>query len=301
MISAISSVKTAPKPPPAPEKPKYISLTTSELTPLLLTPEQCTELRYITHIPQSEGSSQSTSDGLTRPCARAGCSLMFLVTSTPPLNQCTFHWGRLQTRIFKAAVGGGKYRAWSCCGVKDGDGLGCETGAHVFSETDPKILHEREAFTSFPEPKPSASRSALDIIAMDCEMIHTTAGSTVARVSVVTPTTDPYASDLDTQWEVVFDELIQLPRSVVAIDYLTRFSGLTAAQFETTETSKPLLPLPLIKEALSALVDQDTIIMGHALENDLKALRIVHNKVIDTVMLFPHRAGMPYRRALRDM
>ena len=28
--------------------------------------------------------------------------------------------------------------------------------------------------------------------------------------------------------------------------------------------------------------------VGHSLENDLKALRVVHAKVLDTAVLFPH-------------
>ena len=43
------------------------------------------------------------------------------------------------------------------------------------------------------------------------------------------------------------------------------------------------------------------MLIGHGLENDLKALRIVHDRVIDTVHLFPHLRGLPYRLALRDL
>lgn len=38
-----------------------------------------------------------------------------------------------------------------------------------------------------------------------------------------------------------------------------------------------------------------------SLENDLRALRLLHDQVIDTVIVFPHDKGAPYRRALRDM
>lgn len=41
--------------------------------------------------------------------------------------------------------------------------------------------------------------------------------------------------------------------------------------------------------------------IGHALDNDLKTLRIIHHQCVDTAILFPHRAGPPYRRALRDL
>jgi RNA exonuclease 1 len=44
-----------------------------------------------------------------------------------------------------------------------------------------------------------------------------------------------------------------------------------------------------------------TVLIGHGLENDLKALRLVHpaGRVIDTAQLYPHPKGLPYRRALR--
>ena len=81
-----------------------------------------------------------------------------------------------------------------------------------------------------------------------------------------------------------------------ASDYNTRFSGIT----EETH-SKALLTLSSIRETLNSLIDSETILVGHALENDLKTLRIVHLNCVDTSILFPHRAGPPYRRSLRDL
>lgn len=33
------------------------------------------------------------------------------------------------------------------------------------------------------------------------------------------------------------------------------------------------------------LIDGDTIIIGHSLENDFKVLRLIHTRVIDTAMV----------------
>jgi len=52
---------------------------------------------------------------------------------------------------------------------------------------------------------------------------------------------------------------------------------------------------------LDSLLNQDTVLIGHALDNDLKTLRMVHHKCVDTAIIFPHPAGPPYRRALRDL
>lgn len=43
------------------------------------------------------------------------------------------------------------------------------------------------------------------------------------------------------------------------------------------------------------------LILFPSLENDLRALRLLHDLVIDTAIVFPHDKGVPYRRALRDM
>ena len=82
----------------------------------------------------------------------------------------------------------------------------------------------------------------------------------------------------------------------VSRDFNTRFSGINEENYATA-----LLPLASIRETLDTYLDSNTILIGHALDNDLKTLRILHHKCIDTALLFPHRAGAPYRRALKDL
>ena len=79
-------------------------------------------------------------------------------------------------------------------------------------------------------------------------------------------------------------------------DFNTRFSGITEEGYASA-----ILTLAAIRTALDALIDSDTIIIGHALDNDLKTLRMIHHRCVDTVVLFPHAAGPPYRRALRHL
>jgi len=81
------------------------------------------------------------------------------------------------------------------------------------------------------------------------------------------------------------------------IDYNTRFSGITPESYSTSA----LLPLSAIRTSLDALINSDTILIGHALENDLKTLRMIHHRNVDTAVLFKHPAGPPYRRALKDL
>jgi len=35
----------------------------------------------------------------------------------------------------------------------------------------------------------------------------------------------------------------------------------------------------------------ETILIGHSFENDLKALQLIHNRILDTAVLYPHRKG----------
>jgi hypothetical protein len=66
-------------------------------------------------------------------------------------------------------------------------------------------------------------------------------------------------------------------------------------------TTSALQPLAEIRRSLDELISSETILIGHALENDLKTLRMIHFRNVDTAVVFRHPAGPPYRRALRDL
>lgn len=66
-------------------------------------------------------------------------------------------------------------------------------------------------------------------------------------------------------------------------DYHTDKSGITAETLKGC-TNK----LHDAQQKFLELVEEDMILVGHALENDLKALKIVHSNCIDTGALFPH-------------
>jgi RNA exonuclease 1 len=88
-----------------------------------------------------------------------------------------------------------------CC-QRDHPHEGCSRGCHVFYESDPAALHSRHPFSAEEDVLPdSAGQMA---VAIDCEMVYTTAGMTVARVSVV-----------DENGDVLFDELVKPSDGVV--------------------------------------------------------------------------------------
>ena len=94
-------------------------------------------------------------------------------------------------------------RTYTCCSlIANEQTEGCTRGPHVFYETMSSSLHARYPFS---ETSPMTS-SALDIAALDCEMIYTTGGFHIARVSVV-----------DASGESVFDEFIKLDDGVEVV------------------------------------------------------------------------------------
>ena len=174
----------------------------------------------------------------------------------------------------------------------------------MFSEKVPEELHRRHPFSSSSEPAPTLGEDVvLEVAALDCEMIYTTGGLQLARVSLV-----------DGEGKQVFDEFVRMPEGVKVIDYITRlvfylslyfslslifpnrWSGITPELLQSA-----VLDLTGIRQALRSFIGSKTILIGHALDNDLKSLRMVHHRVVDTSVLFPHKAGAPFRRALRDL
>lgn len=258
-------------------------LTPSELESLLLTHEDLARWNYLVDIPVEwgPGGESPSADGEIFTCER--CKEPYAVRSldhNPAIaNACTYHWGK----PLPQTIGGERTRTYTCCStIADGQAEGCTRGPHVFYETESSLLHARYPFS---ETSPMTS-SALDIAALDCEMVYTTGGFRIARVSVI-----------DESGESVFDEFVKMDDGVKVVDLNTRFSGIQSEEY----AARAVLPLKSIQRALARLIGADTILIGHALDNDLRALRLVHRRVVDTAALFPHRRGPPYRRALRDL
>ena len=127
-------------------------------------------------------------------------------------------------------------------------------------------------------PQPAAGNRAL---AMDCEMVTTTAGKELVRCSLV-----------NERLETVYDELC-IPGSEI-LSYDTQFSGITAETLEGVTRT-----LADVQRDLSRILTPDTVLVGHSLENDLQACRIYHYAVADTALLYPHSKGPGYKPALR--
>lgn len=116
------------------------------------------------------------------------------------------------------------------------------------------------------------------VFGMDCEMVLTSAGSELARITLVQ--FDKMEQDT-LKTTVLLDALVKPENAIKS--YLTKFSGITAELLEPITTR-----LEQVQVALLQFLRPTDILVGHSLENDLRATRYIHPRVIDTSILFRH-------------
>lgn len=213
---------------------------------------------------------------------------------------CTYHWAR--ARRPESVKGDTKPRdlKYACCDETVGVSAGCtKSDTHVFKISDPKRLALVMPF----QLTPASDRTNLPgAVCFDCEMGYTTLGLELIRL---TATAFPDGRPL-------LDVLVR-PLGEV-LDLNSRFSGVwpedwaKATPFDDdavqsdTDTG-PVLQIvdsPVVaRELLFRLLTPETPLIGHALENDLNAVRILHPVIVDTCLLYEHPRGLPIRYGLK--
>ncbi|XP_033636356.1 RNA exonuclease 1 homolog [Asterias rubens] len=187
---------------------------------------------------------------------------------------CIFHWGK----FWHNKVGGTLEGRFTCCSG-DSSAKGCSVSKyHV---TDDKTNNLTGFMRTVAKSPPANGNPGL--YAMDCEMCYTVKGLELTRVTVV-----------DDKLNCVYDTLVKPNAEIV--DYNTRFSGITEDDLKDVTTT-----LQDVQAVLLSMCSSQSIIIGHSLESDLLSLKMIHSQVIDTAVLFPHRRGLPFKRALRTL
>ncbi|XP_045517833.1 RNA exonuclease 1 homolog [Pieris brassicae] len=176
-----------------------------------------------------------------------------------------------------------KYRVrgevkYQCCS-QDGSSDGCCVAeSHVYEYVDFDNL--KGFVKTFP---PQREMENYGIYSLDCEMCYTTYGLDLTRVTVI-----------NTECKVIYETLVKPLHPI--IDYNTRYSGITEQHMSQVNTT-----LLEVQATLLSMFNSKTILIGHSLESDFKALKLIHDTVIDTSVLYPHKMGPPFKRALRNL
>jgi RNA exonuclease 1 len=129
------------------------------------------------------------------------------------------------------------------------------------------------------------------VIAMDCEMCETADpvsglkdSRALCRISVVDVMTN----------EVLLDTLVK-PAWPVS-DYRTWVNGIGAENLENVQFTLRHAQAFMLK-----VCSEETVIMGHALQNDLAAIRMIHHSVVDSAYLFPVKDQPNASISLKDL
>ncbi|PBP21622.1 exonuclease [Diplocarpon rosae] len=305
--------------PAEPPKPIETGLTIKEeltLLPRLYTPiSGLAQHGYVTSIPTAQEISTAkagieAAQGWEN-CDR--CKSRFQVfperresdgalTSGGP---CTYHFGKPYWRERSAADPKAKReKLFRCCGESVGESTGCtQSENHVFKISEVKRLAAISNFEKTPENPEAASDHP---VCIDGEMGYTVYGLELIRLTA-------------TSWisgDPIFDVLVR-PIGPL-LDLNSRYSGVWPKDMasalpwspEAPEPSSPpssagkpplrILPSPASARALLlSFLAPSTPLIGHGLENDLNVLRLIHPTIIDTALLFPHKAGLPFRNGLK--
>jgi len=191
---------------------------------------------------------------------------------------CSHHWGKLRSM--------GKEPAYTCCGARAGR-QGCSsTSQHVWTGIPSQggIQGPLDGYVKTKHRKSYPTNGNFGVYGLDCEMCYTLNGLELTKVTVV-----------GIDGRLVYETLV-LPEADI-IDYNTRFSGVSAKDLEKGPTKN----LKEVQNDLMGFINADTVMVGHGLENDLRALQMIHGVVLDTSSVFPHFYGLPFRRSLRSL
>lgn len=119
------------------------------------------------------------------------------------------------------------------------------------------------------------------VLGIDCEMVYAKDDKdALARVSVVSCS------------GVIYDAHVQ-KRAEEILDYRTRISGVESHHLLAENGA---LPFDQVQKEVLDLISVETILVGHSLHKDLRALKIQHAKIVDTALIFAVEGGTHRRR-----
>lgn len=242
-----------------------------ELRALCIPVEKLAKFGYIMDFPEPiDGPSPD------RVCHR--CKTEFKLKDAAKKADCRYHSGK----IIKTDLG---VRIYLCCGGVLGatDTDPCERSEyHVFYWQNPQEMHHAIPFVRTTELW-GTRKGSLEAVGIDCEMGYTSRGFELLRITAM----DFFSG------EEVFDILVR-PKGEV-LDLNTRWSGVAEIKEEALSFEDSMA-------LLGEVIDANTVMVGHGLENDMNTMRLIHTKVVDTAILYPkHKATPAFRYSLKQL
>ena len=250
-----------------PSKEAYLK----ELRDLCISKEKLVKYGFIMDLP-----AQIDAPEPIRECNR--CKMEFKLADSENVVDCGYHQGRLVKN--KHGV-----RIYLCCGGVFGetDTEPCTRSEHhVFSWIN---AEEKHHFLPYIETSRvwGTRKNSLEAIGIDCEMGYTTKGFELLRITAV----DFFSG------ESVLDILVR-PKGKV-LDLNTKWSGVAEIKEEAVSFEDLIM-------LLGEIADANTVMVGHGLENDMNAMRLIHNKLVDTAVLYPKHKTLPtFRFSLKQL
>lgn len=256
-----------------PEKFKEVKKTPSlselaqKLDELVIPKEKLKQYGYIMEIPEAVQPQQD------RVCRR--CNNEFKLNEILTPTKCHYHSGK----VLKHDKNN---RTYECCGgVVGSETDTCEVSEnHVFYWSNPG---EMQAFLPFQKTSEmfKPNKNSFKALGIDCEMGFTSKGFELLRVT---------AMDFFSGEEVI--DILVKPLGEV-IDLNTKWSGIAEIK-EEAMSFEDLIAL------LNSIMDCNTILVGHGLENDMNSMRLIHDKIVDTAILYPkHQTTPTFRYPLK--
>lgn len=200
---------------------------------------------------------------------------------------CQFHRGKKINKNYDDIKMGRKIygpdyknKVYSCCNEVVGLSPGCEFDSHhVYRYKSAIDLHLSKNFQTIQSLRKSANvddeaksqrvrKSKIKAIGLDCEMCYTDKGFEMMKLSVV---------DFKTEKKLI-DATVH-PDGDLILDLNTNISGISEIPSNSLTFDEALIKL-------AQLTDEDTVVVGHGLENDLNILRVIYPKIVDTAIIF---------------
>ncbi|KAM3067143.1 hypothetical protein ACMFMG_011697 [Clarireedia jacksonii] len=180
---------------------------------------------------------------------------------------CIFHLYKRNKRNSK--------RPYKCC--SDG-GRGCKISpTHDFQMPLRAIKHE-----DFRQTPPASAETKCLAVALDCEMAGVAGGGSEAILLCVTD----YLTGA-----VLLNRYVS-PREPI-IQMRSSIHGISKSILETaTRQGQTLRGWEAARLELWKYIDSNTIIVGHALQHDLDALRMIHPRIVDSAILSRNAVGI---------